>query len=53
MVFIELVRQKGGDIKLAAMKERVFSVFDLLGFPVLFQIFPTVDEAVEAFPVVA
>ncbi len=53
MVFIESVRQKGGDIKLAAMKERVFSVFDLLGFPVLFQIFPTVDEAVEAFPVVA
>jgi anti-sigma B factor antagonist len=53
MVFIESVRQKGGDIKLAAMKERVFSVFDLLGFPVLFQIFPTVDEAVEAFPQVA
>ena len=50
MVFIESVRQEGGDIKLAAMKERVFSVFDLLGFPVLFEIFPTTDEAVSAFP---
>lgn len=50
MVFIESVRKDGGDIKLAAMKERVFSVFDLLGFPVLFEIFKTVDEAVEAFP---
>lgn len=53
MVFIESVRQEGGDIKLAAMKERVFSVFDLLGFPVLFEIYPTTDEAVMAFPAVA
>lgn len=53
MVFIESVRSDGGDIKLAAMKERVFSVFDLLGFPVLFEIFPTVDEAEKAFPVVS
>lgn len=50
MVFIESVRKEGGDIKLAAMKERVFSVFDLLGFPVLFEIYKTVDEAVTAFP---
>ena len=50
MVFIESVRAEGGDIKLAAMKERVFSVFDLLGFPVLFEIYPTVEEAVNAFP---
>ena len=50
MVFIESVRKGGGDIKLAAMKDKVFSVFDLLGFPVLFEIFPTVEEAVDAFP---
>lgn len=50
MVFIESVRTDGGDIKLASMKERVFSVFDLLGFPVLFEIYSTVDEAVEVFP---
>ena len=50
MVFIESVRKDGGDIKLAAMTDRVFSVFDLLGFPVLFEISKTVDEAVKAFP---
>ena len=53
MVFIESVRKEGGDIKLAAMKERVFSVFDLLGFPVLFEIFKEVQEAVEAYPATA
>ena len=50
MVFIESVRKDGGDIKLAAMTDRVFSVFDLLGFPVLFEITKMVDEAVSAFP---
>jgi len=53
MVFIESVRTDGGDIKLSAMKERVFSVFDLLGFPVLFEIYPTVTEAESAFPTVS
>lgn len=38
MAFIEDVRDSGGDIKLADMKPKVFSVFDLLGFPVLFDI---------------
>ena len=38
MAFIEDVRETGGDIKLADMKPKVFSVFDLLGFPVLFDI---------------
>lgn len=52
MVFIESVRASGGDIKLAAMKPKVFTVFDLLGFPVLFEIYSTVDEAVQAFPIV-
>jgi hypothetical protein len=30
------------------MRDNVFSVFDLLGFQVLFRIFPTVDEAMAA-----
>ncbi len=38
MVFIEDVRKSGGDIKLANMNEKVYSVFDLLGFPMLFDI---------------
>lgn len=50
MVFIEPVRQAGGDLKLAAMTDRVYSVFDLLGFPVVFNIYGSTDEAVAAFP---
>lgn len=38
MSFIEEIREKGGDIKLSDMKPKVFSVFDLLGFPLLFDI---------------
>ena len=46
MGFIEDIRQKGGDIKLAALQEKVFRVFDLLGFPVLYEILDTEQEAV-------
>ncbi|NQW29516.1 MAG: STAS domain-containing protein [Ignavibacteria bacterium] len=49
MVFIEPVRLAGGDIKLAAMTEKVFSVFDLLGFPALFTIYKSVPQAIESF----
>ncbi len=50
MVFIEGVRASGGDIKLAAMKPKVFTVFDLLGFPVLFEIHLSVEIALDTFP---
>ena len=49
MGLIEEVRANGGDMKLAALPEKIFHVLDLLGFPVVFQIQPTVAEAVEAF----
>ena len=49
MAFIEEVREKGGDIKLCAMKPRVFSVFDLLGFPLLFDILDDEVTAVKRF----
>jgi len=39
----------GGDMKLAALPEKIFHVLDLLGFPMVFQIFPTVAEAEAAF----
>lgn len=45
MVFIEDLRRKHGDILLAAMRPNVYSVFDLLGFHVLFNIFDTVEAA--------
>jgi anti-sigma B factor antagonist len=38
MAFIEELRESGGDIKMTSMKPKVFSVFDLLGFPLLFDI---------------
>jgi anti-sigma B factor antagonist len=49
MGLIEEVRAIDGDMKLAALPEKIFHVLDLLGFPIVFQIFPTVKEAEAAF----
>ncbi|MCX7737072.1 MAG: STAS domain-containing protein [Candidatus Kapabacteria bacterium] len=49
MAFIEELRQSGGDIKMAAMKPKVFTIFDLLGFPLLFDIEKTEQEALLKF----
>ena len=45
MGFIEEIRNQNGDIKLCSMSDKVYKVFDLLGFPALYQIF---KEEVEA-----
>ncbi len=49
MAFIETMRENKGDIKLAAMKPNVFNIFDLLGFPLLYEIFSSENEAIEKF----
>lgn len=49
MAYIEDVRSLGGDIKLANLKPKVFHVFDLLGFPALYDILETEHEAIEKF----
>ncbi len=49
MGFIEEVRNNGGDIKLSNMSERVYKVFDLLGFPALFEIYDDEAQAIEKF----
>lgn len=49
MEFIEEVRNGSGDIKLSNMNPKVFKVFDLLGFPNLYEIFDTEEEAVKKF----
>ncbi|MBR9978961.1 MAG: STAS domain-containing protein [Bacteroidetes bacterium] len=49
MQFIEDVRKNNGDIKLCNMSARVYNVFDLLGFPMLYEIFDEEDEAVKKF----
>ena len=49
MAFVEPARAGGGDLKIAALPDRVFEVFDLLGFPSVFDMAPTVEAAVAAF----
>lgn len=49
MAYIEEVREQGGDIKIAALQPKVYNVFDLLGFPMLFDIVKTEEEAVHKF----
>jgi len=49
MGFIEDIRKKGGDIKLAELTDKVYRVFDLLGFPVLYDIFKKETDAIAKY----
>ncbi len=49
MAFIEDVRKHRGDIKLTNMSPKVYNVFDLLGFPLLYEIFKEEQEAITRF----
>ena len=49
MAFIEDVRKNKGDIKLTNMSPKVYNVFDLLGFPLLYEILSDEQEAVKRF----
>jgi anti-sigma B factor antagonist len=49
MAFIEDVRKHKGDIKLTNMTPKVYNVFDLLGFPLLYDILKDELEAVRRF----
>ncbi len=49
MAYIEDVRNNKGDIKLTNMTPKVYNVFDLLGFPVLYEIYKDEMEAVSKF----
>ena len=51
MAYIEEVREGGGDIKIAALQPKVYNVFDLLGFPMLFDIMDDEAAAVNKFDV--
>ena len=50
MGFIEEIRSKNGDIKMCAMSPKIYRVFDLLGFPTIYQIFDMQEEALATFP---
>ena len=49
MAYIEDVRKNNGDIKLSNMSPKVFNVFDLLGFPLLYDITNEEAEAIQKF----
>lgn len=49
MAFIEDVRKYKGDIKLTNMSPKVYNVFDLLGFPILYEIYKDEAEAIKKF----
>ena len=49
MGFIEEVRNMGGDIKMSNMSPKIFRVFDLLGFPTLYDIVDKETEAIGKF----
>lgn len=49
MAYIEDVRDVGGDIKLTNMSDKVYNVFDLLGFPALYDILKDESDAIDNF----
>ncbi len=49
MAYVETMRENSGDIKFSNMKESVYNIFDLLGFPVLYEFFNDEAEAITKF----
>ncbi|MFC2083772.1 STAS domain-containing protein [Bacteroidota bacterium] len=49
MAYVETMREHEGDIKFSNMKDEVFNIFDLLGFPVLYEFFKDESEAIDKF----
>ncbi len=49
MGFIENIRNNDGDIKLSNMNSKIYRVFDLLGFPTLYDIVEEEQEALKKF----
>ena len=49
MSFIEEIRDGGGDIKICGATPKVLQVFEILGFPALFDLLPDVPAAVKRY----
>jgi anti-sigma B factor antagonist len=49
MAYIEDVRANKGDIKMSNMSPKVFNIFDLLGFPMLYDIVNDESDAIAKF----
>ncbi len=49
MAYVETMRENKGDIKFSNMKESVYNIFDLLGFPILYEFYKEEPEAIQKF----
>ena len=49
MGLIEEVRSQSGDMKLIKVPEKIYHVLDLLGFPIVFEVLPQLDDALSSF----
>ena len=49
MSFLEEIREAGGDIKICGPSPKVLQVFEILGFPELFDMLPDVPSAVKRY----
>jgi anti-sigma B factor antagonist len=49
MSFLEEIRETGGDIKICGPSPKVLQVFEILGFPALFDMLADVPAAVQRF----
>ena len=49
MAYVETMRENMGDIKFSNMKENVYNIFDLLGFPILYEFYKDENEAIKNF----
>lgn len=51
MKHIDAIRKHGGDLVFCSMQNSVFTVFDLLGFPILYRIVDNKESALSLFDV--
>ncbi len=49
MVYIEDIRQHGGDIAMTNMQPKIYNIFSLLGFNEIFSITNSMSEAISLF----
>ncbi len=49
MAYVEDIREKGGDIKFANVPDKIYEVFDILGFPMIYEFYKDSSEAIKNF----
>jgi anti-sigma B factor antagonist len=49
MAYVETMRENKGDIKFCGLKEDVYNIFDLLGFPLLYEFYKEEKEAIDKY----